>query len=81
MTPDMRSELRAMMEDLEQRAAHARLQADLLRAESDVASIDDDYAAAVKRLRRHIARVGRRASAQAREAGDEGDDLRARRAA
>lgn len=79
MTPDTRSELRAMIEDLERRAAEARLQADLLLAESEVASIDDEYAAAVKRLRRHVARAGRAARTQPE--ADEGDEVRARPAA
>ena len=79
MTPDTRSELRAMIEDLERRAAQARLQADLLLAESEVASIDDEYAAAVKRLRRHVARAGRPARTQ--DPAEEGDDLRSRPAA
>ena len=79
MTPDTRSELRAMIEDLERRAAQARLQADLLLAESEVASIDDEYAAAVKRLRRHVARAGRATRTQA--AAEDGDDVRSRPAA
>src|SRR4051794_18893196 len=58
MTPDTRSRLRAMIEDLEQRAAEARLQADLLLAESEVASIDDEYAAAVARRRAAPPRAG-----------------------